>query len=332
MALDPSNPRSLVGATMGARKRAPPAANSPAAPVPGVDGARLDLHAQTPRGPLRPVEDEMSEIDVKEQIEARLERLAMESRQLAAMLERIAMPAEPKELGPPVTVRLGEPLVAIERRLIAATLVWCDFNKSEAADRLGISRRTIYNFLGELGARSEVYRNDKITADAVLALKPQAIVLSPGPCTPNEAGICCELIGRAIGKVPVLGVCLGHQAIGQVLGGKVVRAPAPMHGKLSTIKSGGAGIFRGLPSHLEVTRYHSLVVERSSLPATLRITAETDDGIVMGVEHTSAPVFGVQFHPESIASEHGHALLANFLEIAGMAPKRRNEAAQRIAI
>lgn len=152
MALDPSNPRSLVGATMGARKRAPPAANSPAAPVPGVDGARLDLHAQTPRGPLRPVEDEMSEIDVKEQIEARLERLAMESRQLAAMLERIAMPAEPKELGPPVTVRLGEPLVAIERRLIAATLVWCDFNKSEAADRLGISRRTIYNFLGELGA------------------------------------------------------------------------------------------------------------------------------------------------------------------------------------
>ncbi len=190
----------------------------------------------------------------------------------------------------------------------------------------------LVHYLGELGARSEVYRNDRISAEEVLALGPKAIVLSPGPCTPNEAGICCELIGKAAGRVPLLGVCLGHQAIGQVFGGKVVRAPAPMHGKLSAVRSSGAGIFRGLPSRFEVTRYHSLIVERASLPPVLRITAETDDGIIMGLEHASLPVYGVQFHPESIASEHGHALLANFLDIAGLAPRRRNASQARIAV
>jgi anthranilate synthase component 2 len=189
----------------------------------------------------------------------------------------------------------------------------------------------LVHYLGELGAPCEVYRNDKITADEVLAAKPQAIVLSPGPCTPNEAGICIDLIAKAGAKVPLLGVCLGHQAIGQVYGGRVVRAAEPMHGKLSTIHHTGQGVFKGLPSRFDVTRYHSLVVERASLPAELEITAETADGTIMGLQHRSHPVHAVQFHPESIASEHGHALLANFLELAGMSPRRRHAPAPRDA-
>ena len=189
----------------------------------------------------------------------------------------------------------------------------------------------LVHFLGELGAPCEVIRNDKITADNVLKKKPKAIVLSPGPCTPNEAGICLDLIAKAGPKIPLLGVCLGHQAIGQVYGGKVVRAPEPMHGKLSTIRHTGKGVFKGLPDRFQVTRYHSLIVERKSLPGCLEVTAETADGLIMGLMHETHPVHGVQFHPESIASEQGHALLANFLELAGMSPRRRNAARPRDA-
>ncbi|MGE3919059.1 MAG: aminodeoxychorismate/anthranilate synthase component II [Hyphomicrobiaceae bacterium] len=189
----------------------------------------------------------------------------------------------------------------------------------------------LVHFLGELGSVPEVVRNDKITVEGALALKPQAIVLSPGPCTPNEAGICLDLIRAAGPSIPVLGVCLGHQAIGQVYGGKVIRAPVPMHGKLSRIRHEGRGLFAGVDSRFEVTRYHSLIVERSSLPDCLAITAETDDGLIMGLQHRTHPVHGVQFHPESIASEHGHDLLANFLDLAGLAPKRRNVKARRVA-
>jgi anthranilate synthase component 2 len=189
----------------------------------------------------------------------------------------------------------------------------------------------LVHFLGELGAACEVHRNDKISVDEVLKRKPKAIVLSPGPCTPNEAGICLDLIAKAGAKIPLLGVCLGHQSIGQVYGGKVIRAPEPLHGKLSTIRHTGKGVFRGLPTEFQVTRYHSLIVERKSLPDCLEITAETRDGLIMGLQHKSHPVHGVQFHPESIASEQGHALLANFLELAGMAPKRRNASRPRDA-
>jgi anthranilate synthase component II len=185
----------------------------------------------------------------------------------------------------------------------------------------------LVHFLGELGAACQVVRNDKIAVAEVLKLAPKAIVLSPGPCTPNEAGICLELIEKAGPKIPILGVCLGHQAIGQVYGGKVIRAPVLMHGKLSKITHKGKGIFKGLPKSFEATRYHSLIVERSSLPDCLAVTAETtQDGqrLIMGLQHKTHPVHGVQFHPESIASEHGHALLANFLELAGLAPRRRN--------
>lgn len=188
----------------------------------------------------------------------------------------------------------------------------------------------LVHFLGELGAACEVYRNDKITTDEVLKKKPKAIVLSPGPCTPNEAGICLDLIAMAGPKIPLLGVCLGHQSIGQVYGGKVIRAPEPLHGKLSTIRHFDKSVFKGLPERFQVTRYHSLIVERKSLPDCLDITAETDDGIIMGLMHKSHPVHGVQFHPESIASEQGHALLANFLTLAGMTPKKR-PASQRPA-
>jgi anthranilate synthase component II len=181
----------------------------------------------------------------------------------------------------------------------------------------------LVHYLGELGARCEVFRNDKISVAEVLQLAPQGIVLSPGPCTPNEAGICLELISTAGSKIPILGVCLGHQAIGQAYGGNVVRAPQPMHGKLSTIGHTGKGVFRSLPRTFEVTRYHSLIVEREGLPEDLVVTAETG-GLIMGLQHRLYPVHGVQFHPESIASEHGHALLANFLELAGLAPRRRN--------
>lgn len=188
----------------------------------------------------------------------------------------------------------------------------------------------LVHFLGELGAPCEVHRNDKITTEEVLKKKPKAIVLSPGPCTPNEAGICLDLIAKAGPKIPLLGVCLGHQSIGQVYGGKVIRAPEPLHGKLSTIRHFNTSVFKGLPERFQVTRYHSLIVERKSLPDCLDITAETDDGIIMGLMHKTHPVHGVQFHPESIASEQGHALLANFLTLAGMTPKRR-PASQRPA-
>jgi anthranilate synthase component II len=182
----------------------------------------------------------------------------------------------------------------------------------------------LVHYLGELGGECRVFRNDKITVAEVMAQKPQGIVLSPGPCTPNEAGICLELIEKAGPTVPLLGVCLGHQAIGQAYGGQVIRAPAPMHGKLSQLSHTGKGLFKSLPKKFEVTRYHSLIVDRKSLPADLAVTAKTEDGLVMGLMHKTHPVHGVQFHPESIASEHGHALLANFLDLAGIAPRRRN--------
>lgn len=184
----------------------------------------------------------------------------------------------------------------------------------------------LVHYLGELGTESVVIRNDKVTAEEVLAQKPKAIVLSPGPCTPNEAGVCLDLIKKAGSTIPLLGVCLGHQAIGQAYGGDVIRAPSPMHGKLSTITNTGKGIFQGLPKRFEITRYHSLIVDRATLPDCLEVTAETDDGLIMGLQHKSHPVHGVQFHPESIASEQGHALLANFLDLAGLAPKSRKAA------
>ncbi len=184
----------------------------------------------------------------------------------------------------------------------------------------------LVHFLGELGATSEVVRNDRLTPEEALARKPKAIVLSPGPCTPNEAGICLDLISAAAGRVPILGVCLGHQSIGQAYGGKIIRV-TPMHGKLSVIKHTGKGVFAGLPEQVAVTRYHSLTVEKASLPDSLEITAETDDGLIMGLQHKSHPVHGVQFHPESIASEHGHELLANFLRLAGFKSNRRKSAA-----
>ncbi len=175
----------------------------------------------------------------------------------------------------------------------------------------------LFHYIGELGPVCEVRRNDKITAKDALALKPKAIVLSPGPCTPKEAGICLDLVKEAAGRIPILGVCLGHQSIGQAYGGKVVRAPLPMHGKLSTVTHGGKGIFKGLPKTFEVTRYHSLIVERETLPDCLDVTAQSDGGLIMGLQHKDHPVHGVQFHPESIASEHGHELLANFLQLSG---------------
>jgi anthranilate synthase component 2 len=174
----------------------------------------------------------------------------------------------------------------------------------------------LYHYLGELGAETVVHRNDAVSVGQVLSARPEAIVLSPGPCTPNEAGICLDLIAQAQGKVPILGVCLGHQAIGQAYGGRVVRADMLMHGKLSRIRHGGRGVFRGIPDGFQATRYHSLIVERETLPDCLEVTAETDDGIVMGFSHKALPVHGVQFHPESIASHHGHTLLQNFLSLA----------------
>lgn len=174
----------------------------------------------------------------------------------------------------------------------------------------------LVHFLGELGSDVHVVRNDKIAVDDALAMKPEAIVLSPGPCDPDKAGICLELVKKAGGHVPLMGVCLGHQTIGQIYGGNVVRAPSLMHGKMSTVHHTGQGLFKGLNQDFEATRYHSLVVDRATLPDVLEITAETSDGIVMGVQHKTHPVHGVQFHPESIASEQGHALLKNFLDIA----------------
>jgi anthranilate synthase component 2 len=174
----------------------------------------------------------------------------------------------------------------------------------------------LVHYLGELGAEVLVWRNDEITVADTLASRPDAIVLSPGPCTPNEAGVCLDLVRSASETTPMLGVCLGHQAIGQAFGGDIVRAPAPMHGKVSRISHHARGLFRGLNGPFQATRYHSLIIERASTPSELEITAESDDGLVMGVEHRDRPVFGVQFHPESIASEHGRQILRNFLDLA----------------
>jgi anthranilate synthase component 2 len=174
----------------------------------------------------------------------------------------------------------------------------------------------LVHYLGELGAEPVVFRNDKITVDDALSREPEAIVLSPGPCTPNEAGICLDLIRAANGAVPVFGVCLGHQAIGQAYGGRIVRAPTLMHGKLSMIQHEGDGVFHGINGPFQATRYHSLTIAPESMPGSLKETALTDDGVIMGVRHRSDPVHGVQFHPESIASEHGHRILANFLRLA----------------
>jgi anthranilate synthase component 2 len=173
----------------------------------------------------------------------------------------------------------------------------------------------LVHYLGALGAEVEVVRNDARTADEILADKPDAIVLSPGPCTPKEAGVCLDIIAKAQGQVPIMGVCLGHQAIGDAYGGDVVRAPAPLHGKTSEIAHTGETLFHGINGLFNATRYHSLVVERSTLPADLHITAEAD-GLIMALSHTSHPVHGVQFHPESIASEHGHLIFKNFLDLA----------------
>jgi len=174
----------------------------------------------------------------------------------------------------------------------------------------------LFHCLGQLGAEVVVRRNDELTSAAALALRPKAIVLSPGPCTPNEAGICLDLIKHANGSFPILGVCLGHQAIAQAYGARVVRAPQPMHGKLSKIHHKGTGLFRGLNNDFLATRYHSLTVAPDSVPASLEVTATSDDGVIQGLAHKAHPVHGVQFHPESIASENGHALLQNFLQIA----------------
>jgi len=174
----------------------------------------------------------------------------------------------------------------------------------------------LFHYLGELGADVRVVRNDEISAAEALGMKPDGIVLSPGPCTPNEAGICLDVISRANGAMPILGVCLGHQAIGQIYGGKVVRAPKPMHGKLSRVHHTGKSVFRGLNNDFLATRYHSLTIDPPSMPGSLEVTATSEDGVIQGVMHKTHPVHGVQFHPESIAAENGHALLANFLQIA----------------
>jgi len=180
----------------------------------------------------------------------------------------------------------------------------------------------LWHYLGELGAETIVHRNDALTVEEALELRPEGIVISPGPCEPEQAGICLDLI-RAAGPVPVLGVCLGHQAIGQAFGGRVSRAPEPVHGKTSAIRHRGGSVLAGIPDGFTATRYHSLIVARDGLPSALEITAESEDGLIMGLAHRQRPVHGVQFHPESIASEHGHQLLGNFLRLA----QRRNAAA-----
>jgi anthranilate synthase component II len=191
----------------------------------------------------------------------------------------------------------------------------------------------LFHYLGGLGADVVVHRNDKIAVDRVLAMDPDVIVLSPGPCTPNDAGICLDLIAKASPAIPVLGVCLGHQAIGQAFGGEVVRAPVLVHGKTSEITHQGEGVFRGLNGPFKATRYHSLIVNRANLPADLAVTAETSDQLIMGLAHRTLAVHGVQFHPESIASEHGHLMLRNFLDIAATwnaSTGRRPAAARRV--
>ena len=170
-------------------------------------------------------------------------------------------------------------------------------------------------YLGELGCQVEVHRNDRISVEQIAQRKPERIVISPGPCTPQEAGISVEMIQKLAGKIPILGVCLGHQAIGAAFGGKIVRAPKLFHGKTSQIRHDGSGVFRGLPNPLTATRYHSLIVERKSLPAELQVTAETDDDIIMGMQHRHYPLMGVQFHPESVLTDSGKQLLKNFLSL-----------------
>jgi anthranilate synthase component 2 len=173
----------------------------------------------------------------------------------------------------------------------------------------------LVHYVMELGAEVEVVRNDALTVDDIYGKKPAGVIISPGPATPNEAGVCLDLLKRAVEKpLPIFGVCLGHQAIGQAFGGKVIRAPYVMHGKTSEIAHNGKGVFKSLPSPFTATRYHSLIVERESLPKSLEITAESEDGLIMGLQHVSLPIHGVQFHPESIASQHGHALIDNFLK------------------
>lgn len=174
----------------------------------------------------------------------------------------------------------------------------------------------LVHYLGSLGADVTVRRNDETSVAQVLESRPEAIVLSPGPCTPTEAGVCLDLIAAAAREVPIFGVCLGHQAIGQAFGGEVVRAPLPVHGKLASIRHHGETIFHGLSGPFDATRYHSLVVRRDNAPAELSVTAETEDGLIMGLSHNSLPVHGVQFHPESILSQHGHRILSNFLDLA----------------
>ena len=187
----------------------------------------------------------------------------------------------------------------------------------------------VYNlvhFLGELGADSRVFRNDAISVNEVLGLNPNAIILSPGPCDPDRAGICLDLVRAAAGSLPILGVCLGHQTIGQAFGGEVVRAPTMMHGKRSKILHQGKSVFAGLEDGFWATRYHSLTIEPDSVTDVLEVTAQTEDGVIMGLAHKQHPIHGVQFHPESIASELGHAVLANFLTIAGITPKELQSA------
>jgi anthranilate synthase component 2 len=174
----------------------------------------------------------------------------------------------------------------------------------------------LVHFLGELGVEAVVHRNDRVTTDDILVADPDAIVLSPGPCTPNEAGICLDLIDKASARIPMLGVCLGHQALGQAFGGHVIRAPEPVHGKLSDIAHRGESVFRGINGPFKATRYHSLVIDADRFPESLTITARAGDNLVMGLAHKQRPAHGVQFHPESIASEHGHLILKNFLDLA----------------
>jgi len=186
----------------------------------------------------------------------------------------------------------------------------------------------LVHYLGELGTQVVVHRNDAITVEEALGLKPQGIVISPGPCDPDRSGICLDLIAANAGKVPLLGVCLGHQAIGQAYGGTVVRAPAPMHGKVSEITHKGKSVLKGLSSPFEATRYHSLTVDRDSLPDCLEITATSSDGLIMGLMHKELPIHGVQFHPESIATAFGHRILANFIEmVTGQLPAHIPESA-----
>ena len=182
----------------------------------------------------------------------------------------------------------------------------------------------LVHFLGELGADVKVWRNDELSVADAMGQDADAIVLSPGPCTPNEAGICLDLVREASASTPILGVCLGHQTIGQAFGGDVVRAPMPMHGKVSRVAHNARGLFRGINGPFQATRYHSLVIERRNAPEALEITAESDDGLIMAVAHRELPVHGVQFHPESIASEHGRTILRNFLDLArGFQDQRR---------